>query len=63
MLSVKSNWNKIILAAGLCAFSAAVAIADEQMQPASGMTNNVAGMDTNSIANTEPHHWWQFWKH
>ena len=35
-------------AAGLCAFSADVAIADEQMQPASGITNTVAGMDTNT---------------
>lgn len=31
-----------------------------------GTTNNWAAhssLDTNTVATSEPHHWWQFWKH
>jgi putative membrane protein len=45
---MKSNWNKIILTIGVCSFTVAVAIADQQMQAVSEQTNNLAGTDTNN---------------
>jgi hypothetical protein len=36
---MKSDWNKIILTIDFCAFSTAVAIANDQMQPAPDSTN------------------------
>ena len=43
---MKSNWNKIILTTGFCAFAAVVAVADEQMP--SDLNNNPTGMTTNN---------------
>ena len=46
---MKSNRCKILLIVGFFAFAAVVAIADEQMQPASETNINVAGLDTNTL--------------
>lgn len=43
---MKSNWNKIMLMAGFCALTAAVAVVDEQMP--SSTTNSSTGMETNN---------------